>query len=98
MSKVMAAAAEEMTSTKQRLLEAAEELFATSGFDGVSVDAITRRAKANRAAVSFHFGGKERLYIEAVKYAHRNCIQGRRFLIGRMARRRRNGCAVSSAR
>jgi AcrR family transcriptional regulator len=69
----------EASSTKQRLLEAAEDLFAASGFDGVSVDMITRRAKANRAAVSFHFGGKERLYIEAVKYAHRNCIQGAPF-------------------
>jgi AcrR family transcriptional regulator len=70
---------QEASSTKQRLLEAAEELFAVSGIDGVSVDMITRRAKANRAAVSFHFGGKERLYIEAVKYAHRNCIQGAPF-------------------
>jgi AcrR family transcriptional regulator len=62
--------------TKQRLLEAAEGLFAAKGFDGTSVEEITRKAKANRAAVSFHFGGKERLYIEAVKYAHRNCISG----------------------
>jgi AcrR family transcriptional regulator len=69
----------EAAPTKQRVLEAAEELFATSGYDGTSVEEITRRAKANRAAVSFHFGGKERLYIEAVKYAHRNCIQGAPF-------------------
>src|SRR5438067_747835 len=66
-------------STKQRLLEAAEELFAAKGFDGTSVEDITKRAKANRAAVSFHFGGKEQLYIEAVKYAHRNCISGAPF-------------------
>jgi TetR/AcrR family transcriptional regulator, regulator of cefoperazone and chloramphenicol sensitivity len=72
-SSVQAAAA---ATTKQRLLEAAEDLFAAKGFDGVSVEEITRQAKANRAAVSFHFGGKERLYIEAVKYAHRNCISG----------------------
>lgn len=65
--------------TKQRLLDAAEELFAAGGYDGTSVEEITRRAKANRAAVSFHFGGKERLYIEAVKYAHRNCIEGAPF-------------------
>src|SRR3954471_6308278 len=75
-SSVQAAAA---ASTKQRLLEAAEELFATKGFDGASVEEITRQAKANRAAVSFHFGGKERLYIEAVKFAHRNCISGAPF-------------------
>src|SRR3954454_12077835 len=66
-------------STKQRLLEAAEELFAARGFDGTSVEEITRRARANRSAISFHFGGKEHLYIEAVKFAHRNCISGAPF-------------------
>ena len=82
----------ETSSTKDRLLEAAEELFAAQGFDGVSVDDITRRAKANRAAVSFHFGGKERLYIEAVKYAHRNCVQRRP--VPRMAGRHAGGRAA----
>src|SRR5262249_26575800 len=66
-------------STKQRLLDAAEELFAAQGSDGSSVEEITKRAHANRAAVSFHFGGKEQLYIEAVKYAHRTCISGAPF-------------------
>src|SRR5687768_7963284 len=63
-------------STKQRLLDAAEKIFADKGFEGASVEEITRRAGANRAAVSFHFGGKERLYIETVKYAHRCCHEG----------------------
>jgi AcrR family transcriptional regulator len=62
--------------TKQRLLEAAEEIFATKGYEGASVEEITRKAGANRAAISFHFGGKKRLYIETVKYAHRLCHQG----------------------
>src|SRR5438105_1421475 len=62
--------------TKQRLLEAAEEVFATKGYEGASVEEITRKAGANRAAISFHFGGKERLYVETVKYAHRLCHQG----------------------
>src|SRR3954453_16747993 len=63
-------------STKQRLLNAAEEIFALKGYDAASVEEITRRAGANRAAISFHFGGKERLYIETVKFANRNCLQG----------------------
>src|SRR5438067_7023582 len=63
-------------STKQRLLEAAEEVFAQKGYEAASVDEITKRAGANRAAISFHFGGKERLYIETVKYAHRTCHEG----------------------
>src|SRR5437879_12820819 len=63
-------------STKQRLLDAAEIVFAEKGFYASAVDEITRRAGANRAAISFHFGGKERLYIETVKYAHRTCHEG----------------------
>jgi AcrR family transcriptional regulator len=62
--------------TKQRLLEAAEEVFAAKGYEAASVEEITRKAGANRAAISFHFGGKERLYIETVKYAHRACHSG----------------------
>jgi AcrR family transcriptional regulator len=62
--------------TRQRLLDAAEKIFADKGFEAASVDEITRKAGANRAAISFHFGGKERLYIEAVKYAHRSCHEG----------------------
>jgi TetR/AcrR family transcriptional regulator, regulator of cefoperazone and chloramphenicol sensitivity len=62
--------------TRQRLLDAAEIVFAEKGFEAASVDEITKKAGANRAAISFHFGGKERLYIEAVKYAHRTCHEG----------------------
>jgi AcrR family transcriptional regulator len=79
MANATATSVQESAGTKQRLLEAAEELFAVKGFDGTSVEEITRKARANRAAVSFHFGGKERLYIEAVKFAHRNCISGAPF-------------------
>src|SRR5437867_11921376 len=61
-------------STKQRLLDAAREMFAQKGFEAASVGEICERAEANRAAISFHFGGKERLYIEAVKDAHRQIM------------------------
>lgn len=47
--------------TRQRLLEAAEELFSDQGFDRVSVRDITDRAKANVAAVNYHFGSREGL-------------------------------------
>lgn len=47
--------------TKLRLLEAAEELFADSGFDAVSVRDITAKAGANVAAVNYHFGNREEL-------------------------------------
>jgi TetR/AcrR family transcriptional regulator len=38
------------------------ELFALRGFDGVSVDDIARRARVNKALVSYHFHGKRGLY------------------------------------
>ena len=47
--------------TRQRLLDAAEVLFAEQGFAETSLRAITARAKANLAAVNYHFGSKEAL-------------------------------------
>ncbi len=51
--------------TKQRILDAAERLFAKEGFHCSSLRGITREAEANIAAVHYHFGSKEAL-IEAV--------------------------------
>ena len=52
-------------STKDRIMDAAEALFALNGSSGTSLRAITRRAKVNLAAVHYHFGSKDRL-LEAV--------------------------------
>src|SRR5436305_12974753 len=57
--------------TKARLLEAAGEEFADKGFDAARVRSICRRAGANGAAVNYHFGDKESLYVAAVLEAHR---------------------------
>lgn len=47
--------------TKSRLLDATEHLIAEKGFDAVSVRDITGLAKANVAAVNYHFGSREGL-------------------------------------
>lgn len=48
--------------TAERLLLAARRLFSDRGYEGTSVRAITRRAKANLGAITYHFGSKEALY------------------------------------
>ncbi len=45
--------------TKERILDAAEALFADQGFDATSLRAITAQAGVNLAAVNYHFGSKE---------------------------------------
>jgi len=48
-------------STKERILGAAESLFAQRGFDGASLRQLTAAAGVNLAAVNYHFGSKEKL-------------------------------------
>ena len=58
-------------SDEGRLIEAAGEEFAGKGFDSARVRTICERAGANVAAVNYHFGDKEQLYVETVLDAHR---------------------------
>jgi AcrR family transcriptional regulator len=55
--------------TRQRLLSAAMRLFAERGFAKVTVREICRSARANVAAVNYHFGGKKGLYDRVVRTA-----------------------------
>lgn len=55
----------EARDTKERILDAAELLFAELGFSASSLRQITTQAGVNLAAVNYHFGSKEGL-IEAV--------------------------------
>src|SRR5882724_4164695 len=57
--------------TRRRLLDAAGEVFAEQGFRAATIQNICRRARANIAAVHYHFGDKERLYTAAIDYADR---------------------------
>ena len=45
-----------------RILEAAEEVFATAGFSGARTAAIARRAGVPKANLHYYFGTKEALY------------------------------------
>lgn len=54
-------------STKDRILGAAEELFAQQGFGGTTLRQVTRHADVNIAAVNYHFGSKENLVNEVFR-------------------------------
>lgn len=53
--------------TKDRILDAAEQLFADHGFPATSLRDITNEADVNLAAVNYHFGSKEALLIAVLE-------------------------------
>ena len=61
--------------TRRQLLEAAGEIFAGAGFRDATVREICRRAGANVAAINYHFGDKEKLYAEVLRYAQGKALE-----------------------
>ena len=55
------------SATRERLVEAAAGLFAERGYRGATLREIARRAGANLAAANYHFGSKQRLYLEVAR-------------------------------
>src|SRR3984893_11865690 len=55
--------------TRTRLMDAALDLLAERGEDGVTLRALTDAAEANVAAVSYHFGSLKSLCDAAVEHA-----------------------------
>ncbi|MEM6820399.1 MAG: TetR/AcrR family transcriptional regulator [Verrucomicrobiota bacterium] len=53
--------------TRDRIMDAAEGLFARGGFNATSLRAITNEANVNLASVNYHFGSKDRLIVEVIK-------------------------------
>ncbi len=62
--------------TRERLLLAAEEVFAGKGFEGARVEEIASRAGVNIRMLYHHFGSKEGLFLEVVEGIHKE-IQAR---------------------
>lgn len=54
--------------TRQKVLEAACEVFARKGYRDATVQEICAGAGANVAAVNYYFGSKRKLYLAAWKY------------------------------
>jgi len=53
--------------SKERILQEAEALFAERGFYAVTIREITQAARCNLAAVNYHFGNKQNLYMEVFR-------------------------------
>ena len=70
--------------TKERLLDAAEQLFASQGPSATSIRQVTTAARANLAAVHYHFGSKLDL-LRAVMGRHVAPVNADR--LGRLERR-----------
>jgi len=57
--------------TRERILSAAERLFAERGYEATSIRAIVGKARVNQAAINYHFAGKDGLYREILRTAFR---------------------------
>ena len=55
--------------TRQNLLVAAGKVFASKGFRQTTIAEICQQATANTAAINYHFGSKEALYVESWRYS-----------------------------
>ena len=53
--------------SRTKLIEAAIPLFAQKGLAGVSIRELAEGAKVNSALISYHFGGKDGLYLGALE-------------------------------
>ncbi|HJN15266.1 MAG TPA: TetR/AcrR family transcriptional regulator [Armatimonadota bacterium] len=48
--------------TRKRILKSAETVFAKQGFRGATIEAISAKAKVNRALLYYYFESKEHIY------------------------------------
>jgi len=70
---------------RQRLLDAAERLFCEKGFDGTSVRDLITAAGCNIASINYHFGGKDKLYVEMIRRQMRRLFERHKELLESLA-------------
>src|ERR1700722_3993748 len=57
--------------TRERILKAAQQLFADGGYDGTNNQGLVSKASVNQAAINCLFEGKDGLYREVLRAAFR---------------------------
>lgn len=62
--------------TRERILAAAGELIASQGFASTTNKQIASTAAVDLAAINYHFGGREGLYLAVLSLAHRHYLDG----------------------
>jgi TetR/AcrR family transcriptional regulator, upper aerobic nicotinate degradation pathway regulator len=67
--------------TRKAILTAAISVFAKHGYDGGSIDKITRLAKTHDRMIYYYFGSKEKLFIAVLESAYRQMAEAERTLM-----------------
>lgn len=60
--------------TRDSLLAAAEHVFSRFGYDGATVERISKHAKCFESLIYYHFGNKEQLFVAVLQEAYRKLI------------------------
>ena len=61
--------------TKDKLIQAAGEVFAQNGFQSATIREICSRAGTHVGAVNYHFRDKEGLYTAVLEYTHQSMVE-----------------------
>lgn len=69
-------------STKEKIVDQAQKLFASKGYNGVSVREIAMVAGVNVSSISYHFGGKRNLYLRCLEEFGKNALRLSEQLLG----------------
>jgi AcrR family transcriptional regulator len=72
--------------TRERILDAAKEMFAQRGVEAVSLRELTIKAGVNLAAVHYHFGSKEGVLAEVFARSSKSIVKWRLDLLEKVRR------------
>jgi AcrR family transcriptional regulator len=70
--------------SREKILDAAEALFADKGYNGASTRDITAAANANLGMISYYFGSKEKLFKEVIERRAIPELEERAAAVGRV--------------